>query len=171
MRFKAQLGASSVLGVWLALLASRQTALYPTVQDPATELIPTMVTLGVIVVALVGRLLAPSTSVAVVCMAIISCGAALMAAQLGAPLANASGDVVGGDYCGDLCRTAILGRFLWFFGWPLLTATVLVLLGRSDGRAVGGLDRVIWTRAWASATLVLGLIGSAVWWRIILPNG
>jgi hypothetical protein len=79
---------------------------------------------------------------------------------------------VGGDYCGDFCRTAIMGRFLSFFGWPLLTAIGLVLLGRRDRRAAGGAaERAIWTRAWATATLVLGLLASAVWWWIILPEG
>lgn len=75
---------------------------------------------------------------------------------VGAPLANASEGAVGGDYCGDLCRTAIMG---------------LVLLGRRDRPAVGGdAERASWTRAWAVATLVLGLLASAVWWRIILSG-
>ena len=156
----------------MALLTSRQTALFPTVARPAVELVPIWLALGAVVVGVVGRRFAPSTSVAVVCMAVLVCGAALTAAQLGAPLANASGDVVGGDYCGDQCRTAIMGRFLWFFGWPVLTATGLVLLGRRDRLATGGVvERTVWTRAWASSTLVLGLIASVVWWRIILPKG
>ena len=164
--------ASSALVVWLALLTSRQTALYPTVAQPAAELVPISLALGAIVVAVVGHLVASSTRVAVVCMAVLSCGAALVAAQLGAPLANASAGEVGGDYCGDFCRTAIMGRFLSFFGWPLLSAIGLVLLGRRDRRAAGGgAERAIWTRAWATATLVLGLLASAVWWRIILPEG
>jgi hypothetical protein len=77
--------ASSVLVVWLALLTSRQTALYPTVAQPAAELVPISVTIGAIVAAAVGPLVASSTSVAVVCMAVLSYGAALVAAQLGAP--------------------------------------------------------------------------------------
>jgi hypothetical protein len=164
--------ASSVLAVWLALLTSRQTALYPTVPQPAVELVPIALAIGAIVVAAVGRLFAPSTGVAVVLMAILSCGAALVAAQLGAPLANASGGEVGGDYCGDFCRTAIMGRFVSFFGWPVLTAIGLVLLSRRDPlTASGGAVRATWTRAWATATLALGLLASAVWWRIILPKG
>jgi hypothetical protein len=104
--------------------------------------------------------------------AVLGGGAALLAVQLGAPLANASGGEVGGDYCGDFCRTAIMGRFLSFFGWPVLTAIWLVLLGRRDRRAAGGgAGRASWTRVWATATLVLGLLVSAVWWRIILAKG
>lgn len=164
--------ASSVLVVWLAFLTSRQTALYPTVAQPAAELAPIPLALVAIVAAVIGRLLASSTSVAVVCMAVLSCGAALVAAQLGAPLANASDGVIGGDYCGDVCRSAIMGRFISFFGWPLLTAFGLVLLGRRDRLvAGGGAERATWTRAWAIATLILGLLASAVWWRIILPEG
>ena len=108
--------ASSVLVVWLAYLTSRQTALYPTVAGPAAELVPMSLALGAIVVAIVGRLFTSSTSVAAVCMAVLVCSAALVAAQLGGPLANASGATVGGDYCGDFCRTAIMGRFVSFFG-------------------------------------------------------
>lgn len=172
MTVKAHVAAISVLGVWLAFLTSRQTALYPTVAQPATELVPIWLVLGAVIVAVIGRLLARSTRVVVACMTVLVCGAALVAAQLGTPLANASGDVVGGDYCGDFCRTAIMGRFLWFFGWPLLTATGLVLLGRRDRLAVGGVvERIAWTRAWASATLLLGLVAAAVWWGIILPKG
>ena len=164
--------ASSVLVVWLAYLTSRQTALYPTVAGPAAELVPIPLALGAIVVAIVGRLFTSPTSVAVVCMAVLACDAALVAAQLGAPLANASGGTVGGDYCGDFCRTAIMGRFISFFGWPILTSIGLVLLGRRDRRAAGGgAARASWTRGWATATLVLGLLAAAVWWRIILPEG
>jgi hypothetical protein len=164
--------ASSVLVVWLAFLTSRQTALYPTVAQPAAELVPISLALGAVVAAGVGRLFASSTRVAVVCMAVLCCGAALLAAQLGAPLANASGGELGGDYCGDFCRTAIMGRFLSFFGWPILTTVGLVLLSRRDRRAAGGgAERATWTRAWAAATLVLGLLASVVWWRIILPEG
>lgn len=164
--------ASSVLVVWLAYLTSRQTALYPTVAGPAAELVPMSLALGAIVVAIVGRLVTSSTSVAAVCMAVLVCSAALVAAQLGGPLANASGATVGGDYCGDFCRTAIMGRFVSFFGWPLLTAIGLVLLGRRDRRAAGGgAERASWTRAWATATLVFGLLAAVVWWRIILPEG
>ncbi len=164
--------ASSILAIWLAFLTSRQTALYPTVSQPAVELVPTSLALGAIILAVVGRLVAPSTSVAVACMAVISCSAALLAAQLGTPLANASDGVIGGDYCGDFCRTAIMGRFVSFFGWPILTAIGLVLLDRrdrvdSENRA----QRASWTGAWATSTLVLGLLFSAVWWRIILPVG
>jgi hypothetical protein len=164
--------AGSVLVVWLAFLSSRQTALYPTVAQPAVELVPIPLAFGAIIVAFVGRLLAWSTSVAVVWMAVLSCGAALVAAQLGAPLSNASDGVVGGDYCGDFCRSAIMGRFISFFGWPLLTASGLILLGRRDRLvAGGGAEHAAWTRAWAAATLVLGLLASAVWWRVILPEG
>lgn len=163
--------ASSVLVVWLAFLTSRQTALYPTVAQPAAELVPTWLALGAIVATAVGRLFASSVSVAVVCMAVLSCGVALVAAQLGAPLANASGGQVGGDYCGDLCRTAIMGRFVSFFGWPVLTSIGLVLLGRRDRLEAGEAERAIWTRAWAIATPVFGLSASAIWWQIILPKG
>jgi hypothetical protein len=164
--------AGSALGIWLTFLTSRQTALYPTVAHPATELVPTSLTLLVVAVAVAGRRLASTTSVAVVCMAVLSCGAALAAAQLGAPLANASEGAVGGDYCGDFCRGAIMGRFISFAGWPLLTAIGLVLLGRRDPLIVGdGTERAAWTRAWAIATLVLGLLASAIWWRVILPRG
>ncbi len=58
-------------------------------------------------------------------MAVLTCGIGLLAAQLGAPLANASEGQVGGDCCGDFCRTAIMGRFAAYFGWPPLAAILL----------------------------------------------
>jgi hypothetical protein len=65
-----------------------------------------------------------------------------------------------------------MGRLVSFFGWPLLTAIGLVLLGRRDRRASeGGAERAAWTRAWATAALVIGLPAAAVWWRMILPEG
>jgi hypothetical protein len=164
--------AGSMLAAWLAFLTSRQTALYPTVAQPAAELVPISLALGAIFVAVIGRVFASSTSMAFLCIVVLCCGAALVAAQLGAPLANASGGEVGGDYCGDFCRSAIVARFVSFFGWPLLTASGLVLLGRRDRRtAGGGAERADWTRAWATSTLVLGLLTSVIWWRIILPEG
>ena len=164
--------ASSIVAIGLAFLTSRQTALYPTVAQPAVELVPASLAFGAVALAVVGRLVAPSTSVAVVCMAALSWSAALLAAQLGAPLANASDGAIGGDYCGDFCRTAIMGRFVSFFGWPILTAISLVLLGRRDRlEPDDGGERASWTRAWATATLVLGFLFAAIWWRIILPGG
>lgn len=164
--------ASATLALWLALLTSRQTALYPTVAEPAVEFLPAWFVLGAIALAVVGRVFAGSTIVAVVCMAVLTCGIGLLAAQLGAPLANASEGQVGGGYCGDFCRTAIMGRFVAYFGWPPLAAILLVLLARLD-RSNGPThdDRAGWSRAWATAVLVLGSIASAVWWGVILPNG
>jgi hypothetical protein len=164
--------AGAVLVVWLAYLASRQTALYPTIADPATEIAPGLVVLAAIAAAVVGRLLATSTLAIVATLAVMTGGIALLAAQLGSPLANASGGVTGGDYCGDQCRGAIAVRFVSFFGWPILTSIGLVLLGRQD-RAVGGDrgSRAAWTRAWSLATLAIGLPAAAVWWQIILPKG
>jgi len=65
-----------------------------------------------------------------------------------------------------------MGRFVSFFGWPILTAIGLVLLSRRNRmKAEGGSDCPSWTRAWATATLVLGLFASVIWRRIILPEG
>jgi hypothetical protein len=164
--------AGSVLGAWLTLLTRRQTALYPTVAEPATELVPASIVLVVIGLAVVGRLLARSTSVVVVSMAFLVGGTALLAAQLGAPLANALEGQVGGDYCGDFCRTAIMARFGSFFAWPPLAAAGLIVLGRWDRHDLAErAERASWTRAWATVTLVFGLLASVVWWRTILPEG
>lgn len=166
---RALISANVVLGAWLAFLGSRQTPLYPTIAHPATELLPVELMVGVVVVAAVGRLLARSTIPAVLCMLVTMSGIASLAAQLGSPLANASGGVVGGDYCGDFCRTAIAFRFVTFFLWPFVGATLLVLLGRRDTGTEAAIDRSRWTRALAKWSLLLGLVSSAAWWRIVLP--
>jgi hypothetical protein len=157
----------AVLGPWLLLLTSRQVALYPPASAPATELLPGPVALALLAAVVVLRLLVTSTVTHVVLLATTVCCAALFAAQLGTPLANASG-----DYCGDLCRTAIAGRFATFFGWPIVVAGLVAAAGRrKDGSTIGSAELAAWTRPWAFATLVLGLLASVAWWRIVLPGG
>jgi hypothetical protein len=160
--------AAGILGPWLLLITMRQTALYAGDGGgpPGAELLPVPVTAALIVVALVVRLARPAVATHIVCLAILVCGTALLAASLGSPFANATA-----SYCGDFCRTAIMGRFLAFFGWPLLAAVGLALAWRAErGRpGPGATDRAGWSRAWIYPTLVLGLAAAAAWWLIVLP--
>lgn len=81
------------------------------------------------------------------------------------PLANASG-----DYCGDFCRSAIMGRFLAFFGWPSVTAVGLAIFGRWERRRpeFGSAERAAWSWTWAVVTIVLATVAADAGWRIIL---
>jgi hypothetical protein len=160
--------AAAILGPWLILITMRQTALYDGSGGgpPGRELVAAPITLAVMAAALVVRVLRPSVPVHVVCLAVLVCGLALLAAQLGSPFANATA-----EYCGDYCRTAILARFLSFAGWPLLGAAGLLAAWAWESRrpGPGAVERARWSHAWIYPTLILGLIGSATWWGIILP--
>jgi len=151
----------ALIGPWLTVLGVMQTSLLP----PATPLPdrprPELAVLA-IVAAVIVRLRAPSLVTHVAALAVTTGGVALLAAQIGAPFANATA-----DYCGDFCRTAIMARAVTFVGWPIATAAVLSVLARRDR------DRELasWTRPWARVTLVLGLAAAVWWWRTILPNG
>jgi hypothetical protein len=157
-----------VVGGWLVLITSRQAALYPPAPTPARELLPTTLVGGLVAVAAVARVARPGLLTHVAVLGALTCGMALVAAMLGQPLASATV-----DQCGDFCRTAIIGRFIAFFAWPLVAAAILVLVARAERRsaAVGSAERVAWTRAWAVVTIVLAMAAAIVWWRIILPEG
>lgn len=159
--------ASAVLGPWLLLITSRQTALYNGSGGglAGAELIATPITLAVMVVASALRFVRPSSTTHVACLAALIAGLALLAAQLGSPFANASA-----DYCGDFCRTAIMGRFVAFFGWPLVAGMCLTLASRWErGRPVpGAAERARWSRAWLYPTVVFGFLASVAWWRIVM---
>jgi len=161
--------AAALLGPWLLFLTTRQTALYPPAPTPAVELVPTAVTIGAIIVAVALRLALPGTLVHGLFLTVLTGGVALGAAQLGIPLANAAA-----DYCGDFCRSAIFGRFLTFFGWPIATSLAIGALARREARPpadAGSLERAAWSRAFAAVVLFLGLGAGTLWWGIILPNG
>jgi hypothetical protein len=130
--------------VWLILITLRQVALFPPAPTPASEVLP---------MSLMGGLVAVAAGFRV---------------QRGQPLANATA-----DYCGDLRRNAIVGRFVAFFGWPVLAAIALWAIARSEGSTASeaAAERASWTRSWAVVTLVTGLAAAIAWWRIILPNG
>lgn len=169
VRIVRWLVAAVLLGAWLVLLTSRQTALYPTFAPPGPELLPVPITVAVLVASVALRAARPTIVTHVVFLAVTSGVVALLAAHLGSPLANASG-----NYCGDFCRSAIMGRFLAFFGWPLLTSGGLLVLAHREARLPAGreaMERAAWSRAWAGVTLVVGLCAAVAWWRIILPNG
>jgi hypothetical protein len=153
---------------WLILITSRQVALFPPAPTPASELLPMSLMGGLVAVAAAIRVARPSLATHLALLAALTFGLALLAAQLGQPLANATA-----DYCGDLCRTAIIGRFVAFFGWPILASIALWAIARSERRTRGEApaERASWTRSWAVVTLVTGLAGAIAWWRIILPNG
>jgi hypothetical protein len=157
-----------LIGSWLAVITSRQVALFPPAATPVEELLPVAVIGGLVVLAAALRIIRPSLATHVALLTGLTFGAALVAAQLGQPLANATA-----GYCGDLCRTAIFGRFVTFFGWPVVVAIVLQLIARSERRAPDepGADRAAWTTAWAIVALVAGMATAVAWWRIILPNG
>jgi hypothetical protein len=160
--------AAAILCPWLFLITLRQTALFDGSGGgpPRPGLLATPVTLAVMAAALVLRLLRPTVAAHVVCLAVMTCGLALLAAQLGGPLANATA-----DYCGDQCRTAIMGRLLSFAGWPLVGATGLLAAWAWERRRPepGAAERALWSHAWIYPTLLLGLAWSISWWRIILP--
>lgn len=153
----------AILVPWLALLTTRQVALFPPADQPPVPL-PFAVTAGVAVgavAALVLRWVRPTAATHVLALAVLTCGVSLAAAQIGEPLANATD-----DYCGDFCRNAILGRFLSFFGWPVVTAVALAGVARFEAAEWSS-----WTWPWATVTLLAGLAVAVAWWRIILPNG
>ena len=157
-----------VMGGWLVFIASRQVALFPPGPTRPSEVLPAPVTVGVVAIGAAIRVLRPSLISHIGFLAVLTCGLGLLAAQLGQPLANATA-----DYCGDQCRTAIIGRFVTFFGWPIAAAVVLGLMASAESRRpdTTAAERAAWTRSWAVVTLVLGLAASVVWWRTILPNG
>ena len=162
------LAAAAVLGPWLLLITTRQTALYNGAGGgpPGPELIATPVTLAAMAAALALRALMPSVVTHVACLAALTGGLALLAAGLGTPFANATA-----SYCGDFCRNAIGARFLAFFGWPLLGATCLAIAWRQERRRPepGAADRAAWSHAWIYPTIALGLLSSNQWWRTVLP--
>lgn len=158
----------ALLGTWLLFLTTRQVALFPRLGPPLepTPVVP--IAIATTMLALVVRLWRPSTVTHVAMLALITGSIALWAAQLETPLANATT-----DYCGDFCRTAIIGRAATFFGWPIVTAGALWVLARLEARnkTTAGVERAEWTRAWAGTSLILGLAASVAWWTIILPDG
>ena len=160
--------AAATLGPWLLLITTRQTPLYSGAGGgpPGPELIGTPITLAVMAAALALRVFRPSMVTHIACLAVLIAGLALVAADLGSPFANATA-----DYCGDFCRSAIMFRFLAFFGWPLLGAACLAIAWRWERRRPepGASQRALWSHAWIFPTLVLGAIASMAWWRIILP--
>jgi hypothetical protein len=151
----------------LLLITTRQTELFDGAGggDPGPELLPVPIVLGAMATAVIARLLAPSSLAHNACLAIVVCGVATLAASLGVPFANATA-----DYCGDFCRTAIMGRFGAFFGWPAVTALALWLVSRSEGarESPGSAVWPGWTRAWILPTLILGLMAAVLWWWIVL---
>lgn len=153
---------------WLIVITSRQVALFPPAATPASELLSISLIGGLVAAAAAIRVARPSLATHVGLLLAMTFGLALLAAQLGQPLANATA-----DYCGDLCRTAIMGRFVAFFGWPVLAAIVLWAIARSESRAPAepAAERAAWTRSWAVMTLAAGIGFAVVWWQIILPNG
>lgn len=153
---------------WLILITSRQVALFPPAATPASELLPLSLIGGLIAVAAGVRVERPSLATHLALLAALTFGLALLGAQLGQPLANATA-----DYCGDLCRSAIIFRFVAFFGWPILAAIAFWAIARSEGRSTSeaAAARASWTRSWAMVTLVTGIAAAIAWWRIILPNG
>jgi hypothetical protein len=153
---------------WLLVISSRQVALFPPAVTQASEIVPVWLIGSVVAVSVAARVIRPTLPTHVAVLAASTFGLALLAAQLGQPLANATA-----DYCGDQCRTAIMGRFVAFFGWPILAAIVLRVVARAESRAADeeGAERAAWTRSWALVTLVMGLASAAGWWRIILPDG
>ena len=158
---------TAMLGPWLLLLASRQTALYDGAGGgpPGEELLPLPVTLVGMVVAVALRAKRPSVAMHFVCLAIVVGGVALIAASLGTPFANATA-----TYCGDFCRGAIGARLGAFFGWPLVVAAGLAIVARAERAkddAVAG-ERAAWSRSWVLPTLILGLGAAVAWSRIVL---
>jgi hypothetical protein len=160
--------ATVLLGAWLLLITSRQLALFPRSAAFPAELLPPPIVVGLILVAAAVRAVRPSLVSHVAFLVAFSFGLALLGSQLGQPLANSTA-----DYCGDQCRTAILGRFVTFFGWPILAALALAILARREARspAAAARERAAWSWAWAAAALVGGIAAAVVWGRIILPNG
>jgi len=160
--------AGAVLAPWLLLITSRQTALYRGSGGgpPGQELLPAALVVAAMGIAVAARLLRPSVTTHLIGLATVVGGLALLAANLGVPFANASA-----TYCGDFCRTAMMGRFVAFFGWPLLAALGLALAWRAERSAVTdeAIRRAAWTRAWIFPTLTIGLLAAVTWWRIVLP--
>jgi len=152
----------------LILITSRQVALFPPDATRGSELLPWPLMGGLVAVAVGFRVERPSLATHLALLMALTFGLALLGAQLGQPLANATA-----DYCGDLCRTAIIGRFVAFFGWPVLAAIALWAIARSEARTAGeaAAERASWTRSWAVVTLLMGVVAAIAWWRIILPNG
>jgi hypothetical protein len=169
LRFAGRaLVAVLILGPWLLLLTNLQTALYPLESPPTPSPVPAPLVAGAIIVTGWLRVQRRTTPAHLLFLVVLVCGVAFLAAHVGSPLANASG-----EYCGDFCRTAIMGRFLAFFGWPILVAAGLAVLGRLERSRpeAGASERASWSWAWGAVALVLGTLASIAWWRIILPNG
>ena len=163
-----QLFASGVLGVWLLVIASRQVALYAGAGGgpPGDELLPVPVTGSAMLLALAARIARPSVLTHVACIVALVCGLALLGASLGSPFANATA-----TYCGDFCRDAIMGRFIAFFGWPIVSAFALYVAWRWEraSHRPGSVEQAAWSRAWILPTLVLGLAAALLWWHALLP--
>ena len=157
-----------LLSGWLTVITSRQVALFPPAATPGSELLPIPLIGGLVALAAAVRFVRPSLATHLALLAAATFGLALLAAQLGQPLANATA-----AYCGDLCRTAIIGRFVAFFGWPVLVVIALWVIARWERRIPGeaAAERASWTRTWAVVTLVTGIAAAIAWWRIVLPNG
>lgn len=160
--------AAAVLAAWLLLITTRQTALYRGNGGgpPGSELLPLAVVLAAMAIAVAARFGRPSVTTHLIGIASVVGGLALLAANLGVPFANASA-----TYCGDFCRTAIMGRFVAFFGWPLLAALGLALAWRLErsGATDEAMRRAAWSKAWIFPTLIVGLLAALAWWRIVLP--
>ena len=159
--------AGAVLAPWLLLISTRQTAYDGSGGGPpGSELLPVPVVVAATVIAIGARFARPSVATHVIGIATLVGGLALLAANLGVPFANATA-----TYCGDFCRTAIIGRFVAFFGWPLLAVVGLLLAWRVErsSQTDEAIQRAAWSLAWLYPTLVLGLLAALAWWRIVLP--
>jgi hypothetical protein len=159
--------AAGILAPWLVVITSRQVPLYRGVGGgpPGEELVPWQIALVVVAAALGLRVARPTAATHAVALAVGICSLALLAASLGTPFANATA-----DYCGDSCRTAIMGRMVAFFGWPILGTLMLIAAHRSDRRTAtpAALDRAAWSAAWIAPTAIFGLVAAAAWARIVL---
>ena len=153
-----------VVGSWLGILTVLQVPLFP-----RAAILPAPVDLGaplVVAILAVGiRLRAPGVISQHLAIGAVVALVAVVSAQVAIPLANATD-----TYCGDFCRTAILGRAATFVGWPIATAGILAIVARVERRR-GQARLASIAVAWAATTLVLGTVASRVWWRAILPNG
>lgn len=153
-----------VVGTWLGMLTILQVALFPRaprLSAPVDLGLPLV--LAVLAVGI--RLLAPGVVSQHLAIGGVVALVAVLSAQVAIPLANATD-----TYCGDFCRTAIIGRGAVFVGWPVATAGVLAIVARLERRR--GQPRLAGIAvAWAGTTLVLGLVAAWAWWQAILPNG
>lgn len=157
-----------LVGGWLIAITSRQVALFPPAPTLPSELVPIPIAVGLLALASAFRVARPVVAAHVAFLVGLTFCLALLAAQIGQPLANATA-----DECGDQCRSAIFSRFIGFFGWPVLAGIVLVVLARAEARAPDptAAERAAWTQSWAVITFLTGMTAAVAWWRIILPNG